>query len=188
MPPYPALPHVTNELAVVRELFSAQVRIDQEFVLPALTRDFAGRQYAVVHLASHGEFRHDAAESYLVLHDGKLSFAALEQLVRPARHRGQPLELLTLSGCATAAGDDRAALGMAGVAVKAGARSVLGTLWYVQDESTAQVMGEFYRQWHARRDRTKAEALQAAQMALLRGAKYDHPGYWAPYVLVGNWM
>lgn len=187
-PPYAPLPHVTNELAVVRELFAAEVRLNEQFVLPALARDFAARQYAVVHLASHGEFRRDLAESYLVLHDGKLSLDELEQLVRPTRYRGRPLELLTLSGCATAAGDDRAALGLAGVAVKAGARSVLGALWYVQDESTAQVMTEFYRHWCRQPMGTKAAALQAAQVALLRGRKYEHPGYWAPYVLVGNWM
>jgi len=98
------------------------------------------------------------------------------------------VELLTLSACQTAAGDDRAALGLAGVAVKAGARSVLATLWSVHDESAARLMGQFYS--HLRNDPgiTKARALQLAQTALLRDPAFDHPCYWAPYLIIGNWL
>jgi CHAT domain-containing protein len=92
-----------------------------------------------------------------------------------------------LSACTTATGDKRAALGMAGVAVRSGARSTLASLWVVDDEATAIIMGEFYKQLNQPKI-TKAEAFKRAQLLLLKNAQYQHPYYWAPYVLVGNWL
>ena len=90
----------------------------------------------------------------------------LEQLVGVFRFRQTPLELLTLSACQTGIGDDRAALGLAGIAVKAGARSALATLWYINDEASSELVSEFYRQLHDR-SVSKARALQLAQLKLL---------------------
>jgi CHAT domain-containing protein len=103
------------------------------------------------------------------------------------RFRERGLELLALSACNTAAGDDRAALGLAGVALRAGARSALATLWPVNDEASAMLVSEFYTQI---RDPTvsRAVALQRAQVKVLRTRGYEHPVYWAPYVLVGSWL
>jgi len=97
------------------------------------------------------------------------------------------VELLTLSACETAAGDDRAALGLAGVAIKAGARSALATLWTVNDPAAAQVVSDFYR---ALRDPalSKAKALQQAQVATLKDVRYRHPNYWSAFLLIGNWL
>jgi CHAT domain-containing protein len=102
-----------------------------------------------------------------------------------ARFRDDPIELLTLSACKTAAGDDRAALGIAGVAVKAGARSALATLWYVSDEASSILVTDFYRRLPKT---SKAKALQEAQRAVLADARFRHPGYWAPFLLIGNWL
>lgn len=95
-----------------------------------------------------------------------------------------------MSACETASGDPRATLGLAGVAVQAGARSTLATLWPVVDESTAQIMGEFYRQLQISETTkvNKAEVLRQAQIALIKDKKFNHPHFWAPFILVGNWQ
>jgi len=107
-----------------------------------------------------------------------------------SREQSRPdaIELLVLSACETAEGDKRAALGLAGVAVRAGARSTLATLWQVNDSSTAELIAQFYKTLSNPGDSTvtKAKALQSAQLNLLR--RYKAPLYWAPYVLVGNWL
>ncbi len=101
--------------------------------------------------------------------------------------RRDPLDLLVLSACSTAAGDDRAALGLAGVAIQAGAKSALASLWSISDEATAALMASFYESLKAG-GRTKAQSLRGAQLALLEKPEYRHPSYWAPYLLVGNWL
>ena len=97
------------------------------------------------------------------------------------------IELLTLSACDTAQGSERAALGLAGVAIQAGARSALGTLWSVNDVAVAELVGEFYGQLHAQ-PVSKALALQRAQQKILRDPNHAHPYYWAPFLLIGNWL
>jgi CHAT domain-containing protein len=111
----------------------------------------------------------------------------LSRLIGLYRFRDEPLELLTLSACETAAGDDRAALGLAGLAIKAGARSALATLWFINDEASSILVAEFYRQLT---DATisKAVALQRAQLKLIEDPIYQHPAYWAPFLLLNNWL
>ena len=99
----------------------------------------------------------------------------------------KPLELLILSACETAVGDDRAALGLAGMAVRAGARSVMATLWSVNDQASGELIAEFYRQL-ARPETSRARALQQAQIKHLKTRLYRHPAYWAPYLMISNWM
>jgi len=95
--------------------------------------------------------------------------------------------LLTLSACETAAGDDRAALGLAGVAIKAGARSALATLWPVDDAATSELVEEFYTQIQDPA-LSKATALQRAQLKILSNPERAHPIFWAPYLLINNWL
>jgi CHAT domain-containing protein len=73
------------------------------------------------------------------------------------------------------------------VAIKAGARSAVASLWFVDDEATSQLMVEFYRQLQ-NPSLSKAKALQKAQQKLLATDNYRHPAYWAPFILVGNWL
>ena len=111
----------------------------------------------------------------------------MAQIVGRLRLRAQPLELLTLSACETAQGDDRAALGLAGVAIKAGARSALATLWLVADEAAALLMTEFYR--HIQTPGiSRAQALRQAQLTLLQQSQYAEPFFWAPFLLINNWL
>lgn len=182
------LPYVSDELKAVQSAFGGTTLMDQEFVLPVLQKKFAETQYQVVHFATHGQIDPDASKSYILTYDGKLTLDQLAELIRPNQFRGRAVELLALSACETAAGDDRAALGLAGVALKAGARSTLATLWSVHDESTAMLVGEFYSQLKNDPGITKARALQRAQLKLLHNLRFEHPAYWSAYLIIGNWL
>ncbi len=111
------------------------------------------------------------ADSYLTLYD--------------LYHMNLPADLLTLSGCVTglnvvAGGDEL--LGLTRGLLYAGARSLLLSLWEVDDRSTAELMKEFYG--GLTRDRKKADALRLAMLELRK--RYPHPYYWAPFKLIGN--
>ena len=92
-----------------------------------------------------------------------------------------------LRACETARGDDRAALGLAGIALKAGARSAVASLWYISDQAAGDLVTDFYRELRAGH-LSKAQALQAAQRKLIAELRYAHPAYWAPFLLIGNWL
>jgi CHAT domain-containing protein len=94
---------------------------------------------------------------------------------------------LTLSACETAVGDDRAALGLAGIAIKSGARRALATLWQIDDLATSELVAEFYRQLRNPAI-SRAIALKRAQLKLLNDRSYDHPCYWSPFLLINNWL
>ena len=112
----------------------------------------------------------------------------LSNILQVRQTQSNPIELLTLSACQTAEGDERAALGLAGVAVRAGARSTLASLWAIDDRSSAFLMTEFYRQLVQNPSFSKSQALRQAQLKLVNHPNYNHPSYWAPYVLLGNWL
>jgi CHAT domain-containing protein len=162
--------------------------MNQQFVKPNVDKEFAQEHYSIVHIASHGHFDSDAKKTFVLTFDSKLTLDDLEQLLRPSQLRDKPVELLTLSACQTAAGDDRAALGLAGIAIKAGARCAFATLWFVNDQSSATLVSDFYTELRDHPDISKAKALQAAQVKLLSDQRYAHPCYWAPYLIIGNWL
>ncbi len=109
------------------------------------------------------------------------------RLIQASRtHDINPIELLVLSACSTAQGDNRAVLGLAGIAVQAGTRSVVSTLWEAQDLPTTQLMVQFY-QALLNPQTTRAQALRQAQLQLIEQG-YSTPYIWASYILVGNWL
>ena len=184
---YPALASVAQETRAIHQMYGGTLLLNDAFEIPRLQKAMEREPFTVVHIASHGEFQGQVARTFLLTFDGRLTMNRLDQLVGLFRYRDEPLELLTLSACQTAAGDDRAALGLAGVAVKAGAKSALATLWFIDDEAAADLVEAFYRQL---RDPgvSKAVALQRAQLSLLEDRRYRHPAYWAPYLLINNWL
>jgi CHAT domain-containing protein len=184
---YPALPYVDTELQYFKERGAATQLRDQSFTTQNLERELTDRSYSIVHVASHAKFDSDSRRSFLLTYDGKLTMDQLEKHMKLSRFREEPIELLSLSACQTAAGDERAALGLAGVAVKAGARSALATLWHVNDQASSLLVSEFYRQL-GQAGTSKAQALQRAQRAMLSDFRYRHPGYWSPFLLIGNWL
>lgn len=185
---FPPLYFVADELDSVGQYYRTQRLADEAFTLDQLRRRMLEQQYSIVHIASHGQFDRDVRRSFLLTYDTKLTLDDLEGLVRPSQYRGHPVELLVLSACQTAAGDDRAALGLAGLAVKAGARSALATLWFVNDQSTSALVAELYGQLRHEPSLSKAQALQAAQLHMLANRRFRHPCYWSPYLIVGNWL
>jgi CHAT domain-containing protein len=161
---------------------------DKTFSKAAISKAILTGDFSVVHIASHGVFNQDIQKSFVLTHDSKLTLDDLERCIRPAQLRDQPLEMLALSACQTAAGDDRAALGLAGVAVKAGARSAFASLWFVNDEAASKLVGNFYAKLASGDGTGRAVALQEAQKNLLLQERYKHPCYWAPFLIIGNWL
>lgn len=182
-----ALPGVADELQSIAELTDADVMMDGAFSLSAFEKALKSDRYNVVHIASHGHFSDNIEESFIMAADQPMTLNDLTQYVGLYRFREQPLELLTLSACETAAGNEQAALGLAGVAVKVGARSVLATLWAVDDKAAASLVTEFYHQL-GRSDVSRAMAVQRAQQKLLQAPNFSHPGYWSPFILINNWL
>ncbi|HSL05158.1 MAG TPA: CHAT domain-containing protein [Nitrospiraceae bacterium] len=184
---FPSLPFVQEEINTIRTLYQGGQLLNAEFSAPRLEQELKDHPYGILHIATHGWFASDTTQSYLLTYNGKLTINELDRLIGLFRYRKDPLELLTLSACQTGIGDDRSALGLAGVAIKAGARSALATLWYINDEASAELVSEFYRQLRNPK-LSKAQALQFAQQKLLGDRVYEHPAYWSPFLLLNNWL
>ncbi|CAD0221685.1 MULTISPECIES: CHAT domain-containing protein [Planktothrix] len=185
---FSALPGVASEIQQIEENIPTKVLFNQQFTRDAVQQQIQKTAFPIVHLATHGQFSSKAEDTFLLTWDSRINVKDLDYLLR-SRQPGEqnPVELLVLSACETATGDQRAALGLAGVAVRSGARSTLATLWQVNDTSTASLMAEFYREL-IQPQVTKSQALRQAQLKLLQQPQYQDPYYWAPFVLVGNWQ
>ncbi|MEH2071487.1 MAG: CHAT domain-containing protein [Nostoc sp.] len=185
---FSALPNVKLELEQIRSQVPSSILLNQEFTSKALQNRINSLSFPIVHLATHGQFSSKAEETFIVAWNERIYVKKLNELVRTLeQNRPEAIELLILSACQTAAGDEQAALGIAGVAFQAGARSTIASLWNLDDESTAVLMSQFYQEL-ANKNLTKAEVLRRAQLALLQNPKYKRPRFWAPYVLLGNWL
>ncbi len=190
---YTALPGVLTELSNIQGIAQSQVSgvsqiLNQAYSVDSLTQALKNTPYSIIHLATHGEFNSLAADSYLLTYGEKLQMDTLQNIIGLGRFRETPLELLTLSACKTATGDDRAALGLAGVAIKAGARSALASLWSLDDEVAALMITEFYQLLLQENGMSKAKSLQQAQKSLITQVRYEHPAYWAAFLLIGSWL
>jgi CHAT domain-containing protein len=184
---FTALPYVTDELATLKSLYDAKLMLNQDFLVANVEQALRTGDYGILHIASHGQFASEASESFILTFDTKLTMDLLEEYIGRLRYREDPLELLTLSACETALGDDRAALGLAGIAIKAGARSAVATLWHVADKAAADLVSEFYSALQES-GVSRAQALQRAQIALLDHPDYRSPFFWSPFLLINNWF
>jgi len=184
---FPPLPNVSEELDAVTRLYPGTLLLNKDFLVPRMEQELKEGRFSIVHIASHGQFDSDVRKTFILAFDDKLTMDELAAYIGFFRFREEPLELLTLSACQTAAGDDRAALGLAGVAIKAGARSALATLWFINDQASSALVSEFYRQLQDS-SVSKAVALQRAQVKMLDEPAFDHPAYWAPFLLLNNWL
>ncbi|MEB3218850.1 MAG: CHAT domain-containing protein [Nostocales cyanobacterium 94392] len=183
-----ALPGVKTEIDQINHEIPTEVLFNQNFTSQALQKHISKTPFPVVHLATHGEFSSKAEDTFVLTWDNRLDVKELSDILQSREQRNtNPIELLVLSACKTASGDKRAPLGLAGVAVRSGARSTIASLWAVDDESTSQMMVNFYEQLN-QPGVTKAEALRSAQIKVLQQSKFQHPYYWAAFVLVGNWL
>jgi CHAT domain-containing protein len=141
----------------------------------------------VIHIATHARFTGQAAGSFLQAYDQPMYMDDLNQALSTTKYRDRALELLVLSACETASSDQRSALGLAGAGVKAGARSALGSLWSIGDESAAELIENFYRKLYSN-EVSKAQALRKAQLSLLDKKQFSHPFHWSAFLLIDNWL
>ncbi len=184
---FSSLPGVAQEIDQIKQLVSAKVLINNRFTKDRIIEKSEDNEFSIVHLATHGQFSASAEDTFLLTWNDRINVKDLGELFQSSQRRDTPIELLVLSACQTAQGDRRAALGMAGVAIESGARSTVATLWNVQDTSTSILMSEFYQQL-IKTQQPRAQALRNAQLTLMQSSDYQHPYYWAPFVMIGNWQ
>ncbi|MBW4578393.1 MAG: CHAT domain-containing protein [Tildeniella nuda ZEHNDER 1965/U140] len=183
---FPALPSVGTEVKDIHSQIPSKLILNEQLTNKNLEQQLGNAPYSVIHLATHGQFSSNADQTFILTWDQRLSVKQLDQLLQTRdKNEANALELLVLSACQTASGDSRAALGLAGIAVQSGARSTIASLWPVNDEATAAFMTQFYQVLN-QQNVSKAQALRQAQLFLV--SKYPSPYYWAPFVLVGNWL
>lgn len=186
---FSALPNVVPEVEQIQSTVPAEVFLNEAFTQEAIQVALRSEAETIVHLATHGQFASNTEETFILTWDGQLNINALNEVLQASElNQREPIELMVLSACQTATGDKQAALGLAGMAVRAGARSTIATLWQVNDEATALLMEELYSQL-TQSQVSKAEALRQAQLKVLQVPQFrQHPYFWAPYILVGNWL
>jgi CHAT domain-containing protein len=203
----PALPGVMPELdAVVHDPevpeshgpMEGKLLPNEQFTFAALKTELgSGNSFPVVHIASHFVEETGSGEEPFLMLGGENGgdangFELTLSKMEDSSISFHGTKLLTLSACSTAKGDaakdgqEMDSIGM--IAQQKDAQAVLATLWDVNDASTSKLMSDFYGRWVAHPVDGKAEALRQAQIALLRGAGYSHPFYWAPFVLIGNFQ
>ncbi|MGL5077078.1 MAG: CHAT domain-containing protein, partial [Waterburya sp.] len=212
-----ALPTMPVELeTIVSRPRQGEVFLNEQFTISNFkTQNSRQTPFPIIHLGTHAQFQtDDVDDSYIQFYDDKLRISQLQQLSDDLGWNSDrtPVELLVLSACETAIGDEKAELGFAGLAVQAGVKSALASLWYVSDLGTLGLMGEFYDQLDG--TLIKAEALRQTQLNMLQGnVKVDngqvklsngknlalpkdfpggtlslaHPYFWSSFTLIGNW-
>ncbi|MBD2493905.1 CHAT domain-containing protein [Nostoc sp. FACHB-280] len=184
---FSALPAVESEVKQISQKVPSSTLLNQQFTSEALAEYVKSSKANVVHLATHGQFSSRLEDTFLLTWDGEVNVKELSELLKNrSGNSTKAIELLVLSACDTASGDDRAALGLAGLAVKSGARSTIATLWPVKDKAAQMLMTRFYDQLRQPKA-TKAEALRQAQINLIRQTDFRDPFFWSAFVLVGNW-
>jgi len=186
---FSALKGVSVELDQIKSELPSTILLNQNFTSKALQTKTEESTFPIIHLATHGEFSSQIDKTFILAWDKRVSVDELNNIIqaRGSSTSSSLIELLVLSACETATGDKRAALGLAGVAVQSGARSTIASLWSVQDQPTAALMNQFYKNL-ANSHMTKAEALRQAQITLLKQSAFQRPISWAPYVLIGSWL
>ena len=181
-----ALPAVEDEIKDIGQLIASETLFNEQFTSESLAKDVKNSSASIVHLATHGQFSSRLEDTFLSTWEGRLSVKELSEILQ-TRGRSSAIELLVLSACDTATGDDRAVLGLAGLAVKSGARSTVATLWPVKDKAAAKMMRVLYENI-GEEGMSKAEALRQAQLSLINDPTYNDPFFWSAYTLVGNWQ
>lgn len=184
---FPALTYVKDELHHIQDLYGGNLLLNKEFQTQSLEESLTDQNINLLHISTHAFLGENLESSYLLTFNGPLPIGKLADYVGLFKFRKTPLELLVLSACETAQSNERAALGLSGIAIRAGARSAIGSLWKVNDAATSLLMKEFYQSLN-RPDISRAKALQLAQLAVMHDIRYRHPGYWSAFMLINNWL
>ncbi|MBE8968079.1 CHAT domain-containing protein [Nostocales cyanobacterium LEGE 12452] len=172
---------------VEKQTKSSVALLDKKFTLKRFKEELTQNNFPIVHITTHGQFSSDPLKTVLVAYDKLINIRDFDSLIRGKTENSQDaIELLVLSACETAKGNKQSAMGIAGMAATAGARSTVATLWRVDADSTALLMQEFYKGLNS--GLPKAEALRQAQLSLLSNSKYKKAYYWGGFLLVGIWL
>ncbi|HEY9850789.1 MAG TPA: CHAT domain-containing protein [Leptolyngbyaceae cyanobacterium] len=185
--PFPEIKYLDAELqGIAEEINTNQPLLNAKFTKTNLQHQLELGDFSAIHIKTHGLFSSDPENTFIVGYKEVIKGEDLANLIQShSQENSNNLELLVLSACETAKGDNRAVLGLAGIAVRAGARSTLSTLWKAQDEQNTELMLRFYQEL-SKPGTSRAKALHIAQKALFD--KYQNPHIWATYILVGNWL
>ncbi|MEZ4527810.1 MAG: CHAT domain-containing protein [Desulfobacterales bacterium] len=182
-----ALPGVDAEIRQISGQLHGTVLLNENFQLERFAREIGVQSFQVVHIASHGYFGGKPEQNFIMTYDRRLDMNQLEAMIKPKQLAATPVELIIMSACQTAEGDERSPLGLAGVVLKSGARSALGSLWPVSDLAAQEMLPAFYT--HIKEPGvSKAEALRRTQISLMQKKEFRHPFYWSPFILIGNWL
>ncbi len=189
-----ALDFAQEEIRAILELVPEDQRLEaagfdasRELVMSGVLSD-----YRIVHLVTHGlvDTRHPELSGIvlsLVDPEGRPRNGFLR--AHEIYNLDLPAELVVLSACETALGQEVRGEGLIGLTqglMYAGAARVIVSLWNVSDPSTAELMSRFYRRLLTE-DLSPAAALRAAQVSMLREDRWQAPYHWAPFVLQGEW-
>jgi len=181
-----SLPSVEQEINSVAEKDKSTTLLNNQFTVSALKSDIETGQYNKVHIASHGYFGKNAKDSFIMAYDKNFTLLDFKTSLEADNLKQDPIELLTLSACKTAEGDDRMLLGFSGLAVKSNVLSAVGSLWSINDDATMEFMKLFYDGLN--HSQNKAQAMREAQMSMIKNKKFKHPFFWSPFILIGNWQ
>ncbi len=186
---YARLENVKVEMDVIQELdIDAVLLREENFKRQEFNEEFNKRPFEIVHLATHGQFGADRENTFILDAEGKVPLDDLSQLFGTERQVSDaPIQLLIMSACRTATGDDREVLGIAGTTVRAGARSAIASLWSLDDEASVTFTRALY-QHLGKPGISRAKAVRLAQESMLNDPTFNHPRFWSAYVLVGSWL
>ncbi|BAY24685.1 filamentous hemagglutinin outer membrane protein [Calothrix sp. NIES-2100] len=206
--PLPAVPVELSTL--VSRLWTGKLLLDKQATLDNLKAVRRQQPFGIIHMATHANFNGGAlSNSYIQLWEDKLRLNQIREL----RLNEPQVEMMVLSACQTALGNEEAEIGFAGLAVLAGVKTSVASLWTVNDVGTAALMTKFYE--NLKTAPIRAEALREAQVAMAKGKIYikngqiqgldpieglplhveisdraneslAHPYYWAAFTMVGN--
>jgi CHAT domain-containing protein len=175
----------TEEEARIAVRYAAQGQFVPDFTRARLVKALE-RPTDVLHLATHAAFNGRSDRAFIVANGEVIRLSELRDMIGRSGLRGDAIDLIVLSACETAVGDDEASMGLAGAAVQAGARSVIGSLWQVDDAGTAELMRQFYQRYAG--GSSRSQALREAQLALIDGGGvHADPNIWAAFALLGAW-
>lgn len=180
-PLFSELPNVAREARIVQDITKGKKFLDKDFTKKSFRKQVENQNRSIIHIATHGEFKGTASSSFLQAFDGSISLQEFENILQSDI---QPINLLTLSACETAAGDERSTLGIAGLATRAGVNNILASLWFVNDAETVPLIEDFYS-YTRQPGFSKAEALRKAQLNLI-SVLGSHPAKWSSLILVNN--
>lgn len=181
---FPPLPYVKQEMGILGKLVDRKQFFNEQFNSSSFKQQIESSNSSLVHIATHGRFGGTTESTFLQAFQNQISLKELEETlnIRNTNFPNDPIQLLVLSACETAASNPRTTLGMSGVAVRAGVSNVLGSLWAVNDRQIVSLIDGFYSYW-IRDGLSKSQALRQAQLDLIKSPNY-HPSTWSSMILI----